>query len=86
MYRAGSKDNAKGPMSMKQLRMMPTLARTFAKKLPTVHGSRTTQWTALACYWRTVNASMLSVTLVSVVGKNAQIKMKVNMRLVKRYC
>ncbi len=71
---------------MKQLRMMPTLARTLAKKLPTALGSRTTRWTALACFWRTVNTLTLSVTLVSVEGESAQLKMKVDTRLVVRYC
>ncbi len=60
---------------MKQLQMMPTLVRTFAKRLWTALGSRTTLWTALVCYWRTVNTLTLSVTLVSVVGKTAMVNM-----------
>ncbi len=77
MFLAGSKDYAKGSLWMKQLQMMPTLARTFAKTLPTVLGSRTTRWMALACCWRIVNALTLSVTLTSVVGKIAHLKMQV---------
>ncbi len=57
---------------------MPTLARTLAKKLLTALGSRSTQCTALACYWRTVNTLTLSVKLASVVGKSAQLRTKVN--------
>ncbi len=77
MYLAGSKDYAKGSLWMKQLWMMPSLARTFVKKLPTALGSRTTRWTALACYWRTVNTLTLSVKLASVAGESAQLKTKV---------
>ncbi len=62
---------------MKQLRMMPTLARIFAKKLQIVLGSLTTRWTALACYWRTVNALTLSAELASVAGESAQLRTKV---------
>ncbi len=58
---------------MKRLRMMPTLARTIAKKSPTALGSRTTRWMELACYLRTVNTLTSSVKLASVVGESAQI-------------
>ncbi len=64
---------------MKQLRMMPTLARTFAKNMQTALGSRSIQRMALACYWRTVNTLMLSVKLASVVGESAQLRTKVSM-------
>ncbi len=77
MFHAGSTDYAKGPLWMKQLQMTPTHARTFAKKLQTALGSRTTRWKELACYWRTVNTLTLSVTLVSVVGGSALLKTKV---------
>ncbi len=67
---------------MKQLLTMSTLAKTFAKKLPTVLGSLTTPWMALACFLRTVNILTLSVKLASVVGKSAQLKTKVNLTFV----
>ncbi len=77
MFLAGSKDYAKGSLWMKKLRMTPTHARTFAKKLPTALGSRTTRWTALACYCRTVKTLTPSVTLASAAGESAQLKTKV---------